>query len=410
MTPINRDYHSTVFYYTVIENDQPRLLQFVCEHGGTRAFLAGSGLVNNGFLRLGRGRFPLLLQVRVGETEPWGRIWTTPRFVAAVEDHAQQAADRYTRDLAEWERGREEWLARGRDLPSIPRLVQMAEQRMRRHATLRGRIARLVQRRRSYSRYAHTVGTLPFEVAWHTAAGQRFGGSRPAAAGTCRCGPPACRTGAASRFIPGTDPAALEQRLFPQRRFRLGLRAGTARPPAGLQMGLRSALGPLGRPDVRDLRAASGGVCPNALSVRRHGEEPEGILPQALRDEDKGFCQFRNRWRDGDDFVACIYGKSEPTGGGWSYADGASFRLFGCETMWAVKGGGNKDGGQDVENVVTIPGTSGWLGARVTHWAPRADGGGSVTFDTSDLYLARPDGKGGSAGDVLQEAPPGTNW
>jgi hypothetical protein len=136
-------------------------------------------------------------------------------------------------------------------------------------------------------------------------------------------------------------------------------------------------------------------------------KNPGEILPKALRDEDKGFCQFRNRWRDGEDFVTCIYGKSEPTGGGWSYADGASFRLFGLGTMWAVKGGGNKDGGQDVENVVTVPGTSGWLGGRVTHWAPQADGSGTVTFDTSDLYLARPDGKGGSAGDVLQQAPPG---
>jgi hypothetical protein len=136
-------------------------------------------------------------------------------------------------------------------------------------------------------------------------------------------------------------------------------------------------------------------------------KNPEGILPRALCDDDKGFCQFRNRWRDGDDTVACIYGKNEPTGGGWSCADGASFRLFGLGTKWAVKGGGNKDGGQNVENVVAVPGTNGWLGARMVHWEPHADGGGNVAFDTSDLYLARPDGKGGSAGELLSEAPAG---
>jgi hypothetical protein len=407
VTPINRDYHSTVFYYTVVENDRPGLLQFVCEHGGTRAFLAGKPLVNNGFLRLGKGRFPLLLQVRVGETEPWGKIWTIPRFVEAAEDHAKQAAARYARDLAEWESGREQWLARGKDMPSVPRLVNLAEHRMWRHAVYAVGSRGWYNEGEGYSRYAHTAGTLPFEVAWRTAMGQRFGGSQPGCGWYVPLWAARLLNWGGRPVHPWFGPGG----AWSNDHFRSGdFALGFALVPDELMPACKWVFDRIwGLQGDKTFGLYEPHQAAYALMHYPFGIEaknPEAVFSKTLRDEEKGFCQFRNRWRDGDDFTACIYGKSEPTGGGWSYADGASFRLFGLGKMWVVKGGGNKDGGQNVENVVVIPGTNGWLGGRVTHWEPRPEGG-SVTFDTSDIYLARPDGKGGSASEVLQEAPPG---
>jgi len=404
--PFNRDYHSTVFYYTVVENDQPRLLEFLCEHGGTRAFLAGRPLVKNGFVRLGKGRFPLLLQVGVGATEPWGRIWTTPRFVEAVEDHAKRAAERHARELAAWERGRQAWLARGKDMPAIPRLLRMAEQRMRRHVTYSTGDHGWYNEGEGYSRYAHTVGTLPFEVAWRTTMGEEFGGSMPGRGWYVPLWATRLLNWGGKPVHPWYGPGGQWSNDF----YRSGdFVLGFALVPTDMKPACRWVFDRLwGLQGDKTFGIHEPHQAAYALAHYPFGVEakhPETILPKALLDRDKGFVQFRSQWKDGDDFVACIYGKSEPTGGGWSYADGASFRLFGLGTMWAVKGGTGKDGGQSVENVVVVPSTNGWLGGHVTHWEPRPHGG-TVSFDTSDIYLARPDGKGGAAGEVLSEAPP----
>jgi len=405
--PINRNYHSTVFYYTIIENDWPRLLQYVCNHSTTRAVLAGKTLPPNGFVKLRAGRYPFLLQVRVGSTEPWGRIWTIPRFVGTSEDHARQAAARYERELADWQRGREEWIARGKDMPSIPRLLAMSQWRMRRHTEYAVGSRGWYNEGEGYSRYAHTVGTLPFEVAWRTAMGEKFGGSREGCGWYVPLWAARLQNWDGRPVHPWYGPGgSWSNDLYRSGDFVLGF----ALVPEDLMPACKWVFDRLWGLQgdktfgIYEPHQAAYALMHYPFGVR--ASNPGEVFPRALRDEEKGFCQFRNRWQDGDDFVACIYGKSEPTGGGWSYADGASFRLFGLGTMWAVKGGGNKDGGQDVENVVAIPGTNGWLGARIADWEPRPNGG-AVTFDTSDLYLARPDGKGGSASDILSEAPQG---
>jgi hypothetical protein len=406
--PINRDYHSTVYYYTVLENDEPRFVQYLCQHGGTRAFLAGQELPRDGYLRLGKGKFPLLLQVGVGETTAWGQLFSTPRFVAATEDSAKQAMQRYERELADWEAGRKAWEAGGKGMPNVSRLVRLAAWRMRQHVIYSTGDKGWYNEGEGYSRYANTVGTLPFEVAYVNVMGEYFGGGRAGHGWYV----PLWATrllnwdGKPTMAHHGPGGAGWSTDVFRSGDFPLGFALVWDKYKAACKWVFDRFWGLEGDKTFGITEPHQAAYILAHYPFAVEAKNPEGILPKALFDTQKGFVQFRNQWRDSGDFVASIYGKSEPTGGGWSFADGSSIRIFGLGTMWVKKGGGNSDGGQNVESVVSIPGTNGWLGGQVTHFQ-EADWGGVVSMDTSDIYLCKPDGGGGRAASVVTSAPAG---
>jgi hypothetical protein len=409
LTPIGRAYRSTILYYSVLDVGEDGLFQFVCEHGGTRAFLSGQEVRNGQFARLSAGRHPFLLQVGVGITVPWGQITTAPHFVGVPDDYFERATRQYERDHAAWREAKAEWEANGRDRPTVRRQLGMAAWRLRMHKFYSTGDRGWYNEGESYSRYAKTNGELPFEVAWLNVKGEYGGGAASGSAWYVPLwavrlvnwgGKPVF-----GHYGPGDD-------TFGNDIWRSGdFAMGFAIAPKELLPACRWVFD---RFWGMEGDKSFGIFEPHhALYALAHypfdvpARNPDGILPKVLHDTEKGFVNFRNRWQDADDYVACIYGKSEPTGGGWSFADGASFRFLGRRTMWVKKGGGNSDGGQEVENVVTMPGVNGWLGAQVTDIQAAPDGSGAVSLDTSDIYLAKPDGKGGQANAVIKDAPPG---
>ena len=88
---IDRQWHRTEYFYTVLEFDSPRCIEFrLLSPGGNiwnpksrldaRVWLAGHPIENGSVLSVQKGRYPLMLQVGVGTCEAWGAIWMAPRF------------------------------------------------------------------------------------------------------------------------------------------------------------------------------------------------------------------------------------------------------------------------------------------------------------------------------------------
>jgi hypothetical protein len=100
-------------------------------------------------------------------------------------------------------------------------------------------------------------------------------------------------------------------------------------------------------------------------------------------DEVKGFYLFRNRWQDGNDFVASIYLKQQPLGGSWSFPDVGSFRIWGLGGHWAIPG---PEEGEQPENTVVLPQTRPWETSTATAFESRLDGSGTVSLRTDDIF------------------------
>ncbi len=109
---VHREWHTTACLFSVIEFDAERVVEFRLPTPGgvmwnptsrleTRAWLAGRPLPDGAMLRVARGRYPLMLQVGVGDCDTWGKIWMAPRFTDVTEA-AAEAERRYANALADW--------------------------------------------------------------------------------------------------------------------------------------------------------------------------------------------------------------------------------------------------------------------------------------------------------------------
>jgi hypothetical protein len=56
---------------------------------------------NPEILALDPGRYPLMIQVGIGKTEGWGKIWMAPRFVDVTEERRREQAA-YEKARADW--------------------------------------------------------------------------------------------------------------------------------------------------------------------------------------------------------------------------------------------------------------------------------------------------------------------
>ena len=112
-------------------------------------------------------------------------------------------------------------------------------------------------------------------------------------------------------------------------------------------------------------------------------QHPIENFGRVLVDERLGFFLFRDRWQDENDFVSSIYLKKQHPAGVWSFPDVGSFRLWGLGGKWATAG---PNEGEQRENVVVLPQTRPWQGASVIYSQSNADGSGSVSLKTNDVY------------------------
>jgi outer membrane protein assembly factor BamB len=109
-----REPDRTICFFTVVEFDSERALEyrFLSPNAGlwnpksrvdARAWIAGRPIEEGAVFRVGKGRYPLMLQVGVGECEGWGTVWIAPRFADVTERETQRQRN-YERTAAEWPR------------------------------------------------------------------------------------------------------------------------------------------------------------------------------------------------------------------------------------------------------------------------------------------------------------------
>jgi hypothetical protein len=114
---IGRIYFSTSYFYTVLDNDGPRWVQVLTDHGGAAVYLAGVMRRPGDFARLDRGLYPFLVEVPILDTRPWGRIGVRPRLkeVSPAQRAAHLASVRRDHEerLKEWQADLAQWNATG---------------------------------------------------------------------------------------------------------------------------------------------------------------------------------------------------------------------------------------------------------------------------------------------------------
>ncbi|WP_107670981.1 hypothetical protein [Cyanothece sp. BG0011] len=110
-------------------------------------------------------------------------------------------------------------------------------------------------------------------------------------------------------------------------------------------------------------------------------QNPIKLFNYNFVDQKKGFYNFRNQWKNEDDFVANIYLKKEQIGGTWHFPDVGSFRISGLGETWA-KAGESTTKWQE-ENVVILPKSSPWKTAKPLFFVSNPDGSGIVTLQTN---------------------------
>jgi hypothetical protein len=124
---IRRVYESISFFYTVIDNDRPRLVQFQPTSGLPEAYFAGVHRRSGEFMRLQKGLYPVMLRVTIGYYRPHGRALIKPRLVEGMVEQAEvrraplMAA--YETEHADWQADEADWKSSGLD-PATPRLFQ----------------------------------------------------------------------------------------------------------------------------------------------------------------------------------------------------------------------------------------------------------------------------------------------
>ena len=105
-----RKWQSTGYYFTVLDNDRPRYVSLALLLPGanpwrarldTAIWLGGHPVAEKQVIRLGPGRWPLMIQAVMGECESWGRIFMLPRFLD-VTARAEKQLKTHAAAAAEW--------------------------------------------------------------------------------------------------------------------------------------------------------------------------------------------------------------------------------------------------------------------------------------------------------------------
>jgi hypothetical protein len=118
---------------------------------------------------------------------------------------------------------------------------------------------------------------------------------------------------------------------------------------------------------------------------------PGKLLPNVIVDEQKGGYVFRNRWKDGDDFVATIFLNKNYPGHLWHTLNTSCFRISGLSEDWVVRGASYSANGVET-NRVYLPErkSDGVIPAKCIFFEPRKDGSGIISMDLSRLYSGIP--------------------
>ncbi len=395
LDPIERAYHTTTAYYTVLRVKRQSVFRYALDPSlaaAARSWIGGKPLRPGDLVSLAPGRYPLSLLVEVGETDPWGKIWIAPRFQRVSDEHAQELEAKLARRIEEWQAAHAAWKAAGEPVPTAPERLAAAGRLVRRWLVYGLGDHGFGSEGDYYTALAAQTGVFPFLQAWRRHHGREL------------------HAGDGARWI---IPALLQRRQLVDGALVFapyGRGGRTLADPALLTVGLpscrsedRSTVTRLVRRfhppgDQRDglgitqphhaIYALAGLLLPTA----------QGAIPRALVDHRKGLYTFRNGQAD-DAVVATIYAKSQPLGGASSFPDAGSFRLLGFGQEWLVRG--EAEATRAAENVLLVDGIEAWGGARVRHAEVGDDGSGTVTMEMDRVYRERDGSPLGIGGERL---------
>ncbi|MCC5830455.1 MAG: hypothetical protein JJU36_13500 [Phycisphaeraceae bacterium] len=133
-TAINREYHSKSYFFTVIRNDRARWVRLRTDSDAV-VYLSGVRLRENDYFRIEPGLYPMMVQVGIGVTNPWGVIAMEPRLAEVSEEEAREgieaARNRYEEQLTVWQHNHDEWRHSGGADVGFTRLFERTRMLMR---------------------------------------------------------------------------------------------------------------------------------------------------------------------------------------------------------------------------------------------------------------------------------------
>ena len=429
--PVDRVEQATAYYYTVVENDQPRWLRVGVQtsYGDATLYLAGQRLVEDDAVYLEPGIYPLWveaeLEPRSGWTESTGMLAVEPRFIPTTSEAVQATYDQrwaiYERDRARWQAGYDAYRAGNKTHPAASRLNQIAARNIRRFVgTALGEWG-WNSEGENYTQWTMEL-VLPYVQAYRNVIGIEL---MPAV--QLRDRAPHSQTHlrhflplyiARSLYRDTTHPglvhpgpvnpaAAVYMNSFGSgdrpagnSLFAMGFNtvADTHKSAVlwawnrllGLEQSQPTKFDPRFDPKFNRARDIVFTLVNYPLDLSP--QHPSQVLPLAIQDRQKGAYIFRNRWQDENDIVAQLYLKSEPRRAAWWYVGDGAFRIDGLGHSWIVKGARHKHQVQDrrLENVVQFSESiNGWLGGQTNHFRSQADGSGTVSVSLDNSYLGQ---------------------
>ncbi|MEI7767404.1 MAG: hypothetical protein WCJ97_08210 [Phycisphaerae bacterium] len=392
---LKKDKAVTCFFYTVIDNPEPRQLKVrvpFSKAGRTQMVLNGVRVANDQVIQLEKGLYPmhcaLRLSAKWGSFEPWFEAVTEADLAKSKTVMVAQQSE-YEAALKEWEYEIAEWKrADGMDQATVRLFLQG-----RRMMYLFGRegLGRGGYQAESGSYFQHAISG---PNRYHAAYLNMFGRSLSSLEDLSHYLPRVlCATvyGAAGKWQNQGINAHLEldpdnvSALFPL-------------VPAQWQAGVLWAWnlhvgGSVEKPDLEKI--ASGDPIQTFLHYPTDMKPVplnQAGLPLAWQAPDFGYYSFRNGWAGADNIVFQAFGRCRSSGG-WGGDDGGTFRLMGFGQIFA-HGNEGRETRRYLESVVLFPDdpdfATGKTG-KLIHQAARPDGSGEVSFDLSALTLSTKD-------------------
>ena len=375
-------YNSVAYYYTVVQNDQPRFVR--ARHEATRAsmtmWIAGRQVGRSDFIKLGAGRFPIMIRVALGEkTGPWDYSTIRPRFTELPEDQwkaeHQEAMDSWR---SSYGGGRE---GPGRKLEGTPYKVTETEQAVRKYLALGVGDRGWGEEGDGPLGHAFADGVFPFMQSYRSVMGEDIspgsGAEWVLPLWTMRMvthkGKPCQPT-----FGPSESQEIPCARVFP-----MGLSAVPREYLPGVLWAFNHTWGAEGDKSYAVTWPLEAVYLFLNYPLDVAPRNPAEVLPRAIQDRQKGYCVFRNRWQDEDDFVAAVLLNSQNLAR--SGTEAGAFRIWGLGERWAVQ---RRPGLRTSQNVVQGPTEEGWFEAQRAHFQAFPDGSGSVSMATRETYLA----------------------
>jgi hypothetical protein len=389
---IGRIYHSTSYFYTVIDNEQPRWVRVVTDWDPAVVYLNGVRLQHGRVARLEKGLYPLMVVAAIGETQPWARILMRPRLIELTAQQAEAALAEqraeYQFDLALWKFASECWDRSDGVDQHIELLCGLAHQRLYWHYRLGIGDGGFIAETGAYGTFSSW-----YPLIYAAAYRRMFGRDASPYPDITHLLPRRMM-----QIVFYDDGSTWAQKISSAAGFDPHWwAAGFPIVPEQYQPALlwawnkvRKVTSPETVGNIIIEREKDSGLRPTLAFVNYPLEmkpvHPEQGMPRTWRADGFGYYCFRSGWQGKDEFIGQVYLKAAPVVA-WNHGDAGTFRVFGFDYEW-VTGAEERNGSRPQEPVVLLPDdqtNDGGCG-RLLYLRTEQDGSGSMSIDLSDVY------------------------